>query len=80
MVVVGRAFMDRVVQMGGLHWETNIHHMLPPQLNTMAAGLTTVVLLLHILTASALESTSEQGMFMNLYLLTILFSLLVLHK
>ncbi|KAF3848777.1 hypothetical protein F7725_015274 [Dissostichus mawsoni] len=60
MVVVGRAFIGCVVQLGGLHGETNIGHMFSPQLNTMAVALTMLLFLLHIFTASAQEYASEQ--------------------
>ena len=67
MVVVGWAFIGCVVQLGGLHGETNIRHMFSPQLNTMAAALTMLLFLLHIFTASAQEYASEQGMCVNMY-------------
>lgn len=74
MVVVGWAFMYCVVQLGGLHWETNIRHMFPPQLNTMAAALTMLLFSFYIFTASALESASGMFMSIDIYVVTVVFS------
>lgn len=69
MVVVGWASM-------GFKWvdctEKLTFATFVPQLNTMASALTMLFFALHVFTtAVALESTSEQGISIDIYLVTV---------